>query len=341
MSPRYPRPLRPGDTIAVTAPSSGVEPRHQGRLDFTLNWLRDKGFDVVEGNCLRGGTQVSAPVADRAAEVEAFLTDPRIRAVVPPWGGETAIDLVDLLDYRAIGRAEPTWIVGFSDTSTLLVPLTLRADLATLHGHNLMDTPYELPAGPMHWLDVAALEPGASFTQSGTTSHRQPGWDDWEKDPTPTTMPLTEPTEWRVLHGPDEVSFGGRLIGGCVEVLGPLAGTPYADVGGWVQQQSEGTVVYLEVGGTDAYDACRHLHALRLAGWFERANGVLIGRTRAPDSEYLTHDGAVIDALARLDLPIVAGVDFGHVPPAMAFVNGALAQVRVAGGTGEITQTLG
>lgn len=340
MSPRYPRPLRSGDTIAVTAPSAGVEPRHEGRLDFALNWLRNKGFEVVEGNCLRGGSQVSAPVADRAAELDAFLTDPQIRAVVPPWGGETAIDLVDLLDYEAIRRSEPTWVVGYSDMSTVLLPLTLRAGLATLHGHNLMDTPYESPAGVAHWLETAALEPGASITQRATTHHRVPGWDKWEDDPTPTTMPLTEPTRWRVLHGRTELSFGGRLIGGCVEVLGPVAGTPYGDVRRWATEQSEGTIVYLEVGGTDAYDACRHLHALRLAGWFENANGVLIGRTRAPDSEYLTQDGAVIDALARLDLPIVAGVDFGHVPPAMSLVNGALASVTVADDRGEITQTL-
>ena len=31
-----------------------------------------------------------------------MLVDPGIRAVVPPWGGVTAIDLVDLLDYDAV-----------------------------------------------------------------------------------------------------------------------------------------------------------------------------------------------------------------------------------------------
>ncbi|GAB3585726.1 S66 family peptidase [Calidifontibacter terrae] len=340
MTLRYPRPLRAGDTIAVTAPSAGVEPRHEGRLDFAVGWLRERGFDVVEGNCLRGGTQVSAPVADRAAELNAFLTDSQIRAVIPPWGGETGIDLVDLLDEDAIRRAAPTWLVGFSDLTTLMLPLTLRTGLATLHGSNLMDTPYELPTGLAHWLEVAALDVGATFAQRATTHHRTPGWDKWEEDPTPITMPLTEPTQWRVLHGESSVSFGGRLIGGCVEVLGPLAGTPYADVRSWAGHQTEGTIVYLEVAGTDAYDVCRHLHALRLAGWFERANGVLIGRTRAPDSEYLTQDGAVIDALARLDLPIVAGVDFGHAPPSLSFVNGALASVQVADGRGEISQTL-
>lgn len=38
--------------------------------------------------------------------------DPQIRCVIPPWGGETAIDLVDLLDCEALAAAEPTWLVG-------------------------------------------------------------------------------------------------------------------------------------------------------------------------------------------------------------------------------------
>lgn len=68
-----------------------------------------------------------------------MLTDPRMRAGVPPWGGEGALELLSLLDFDAIGAAEPTWLVGYSDTSTLMLPLTLRTGVATLHAPNLMD----------------------------------------------------------------------------------------------------------------------------------------------------------------------------------------------------------
>ena len=55
---------------------------------------------------------MSAPKEQRAAELTAMLTDPAIRAVVPPWGGELAIDLLDQLDWDALAAAEPTWLVG-------------------------------------------------------------------------------------------------------------------------------------------------------------------------------------------------------------------------------------
>ena len=46
--------------------------------------------------------------------------------------------------------------MGFSDIDTLLVPLTLLTGIATLHGQNLMDTPYAVPDPLWSWRRVAA-----------------------------------------------------------------------------------------------------------------------------------------------------------------------------------------
>ncbi len=116
------------------------------RLDFCVKHLRGLAYDVVLGDCMDGSGVTSAPAPDRAAELTAMLLDPTIRAVVPPWGGELAIDLLPLLDFDAISAAEPTWLVGYSDLTTVMVPLTLRTGIATLHGSNLMDTPTQSPS---------------------------------------------------------------------------------------------------------------------------------------------------------------------------------------------------
>ena len=117
---RYPAPLRPGDRIGVTSPSSGVPDALWGRFTYAVSTLRDRGFDVVVGELNHAPSHVSGPREARAAELMAMLLDPTIRAVVPPWGGETCIDLLDLLDLDAVAAAEPTWCVGFSDTSTCI-----------------------------------------------------------------------------------------------------------------------------------------------------------------------------------------------------------------------------
>ena len=62
---RFPRRLKPGDTIAVTSPSSGVAGRAAQRIDFCIDWLRERGFEVVVGECMDGSGITSAPAHER------------------------------------------------------------------------------------------------------------------------------------------------------------------------------------------------------------------------------------------------------------------------------------
>ncbi|WP_114422787.1 S66 family peptidase [Nocardioides houyundeii] len=337
---RYPSPLRPGDRIGVTSPSSGVPSPLRPRLDVAVDWLRARGYDVQLGECLSGDAgHVSASADRRAAELNAMLLDPAIRAVVPPWGGETAIDLVDRLDWEALAAAEPTWLVGFSDLTTLMLPITLRLGWATLHGANLMDTPYEPPPGLLHWTDVAAAT--GPFAQHASGRYRSGGFDDWETDPTPTAYHLDARGTWEVAGG-GGLDVTGRLVGGCIETVSNLAGTPYGDVAAFGRAHAdEGLIVYLEASDDPALEICRNLHGLRLAGWFDDANAIVIGRTSAPPSGDFTQRAAVLDALGMLDLPIVFDVECGHVPPYLPLVNGAQAHLTVAGTERSLVQTLG
>jgi muramoyltetrapeptide carboxypeptidase len=335
---RFPRPLAPGDRIAVTSPSSGVGDRLRPRIDASITSLRERGYDVVVGECMGDDRIVSAPKELRAAELVAFLTDPAVAAVVPPWGGETAIDLLDQVDWDALRGVEPTWVVGWSDLCSVLLPLTLRSGWATLHGWNLADTAYAAPAGLLHWLDLAAATGEVTQTSPGLT---RDGWDDYVADPGVAEMTLNRPTAWSLLGGGD-AEMSGVLVGGCLEVVSPMAGTPYADVPAFGREHAdEGLLVYLEVCEHGAYDVARALHGLRLAGWLEHANGVLIGRTAAPDAEKMTQHEAVADALGMLDVPVVLDADIGHTQPFLPLVNGASARVTVTDGVGELTQHLG
>jgi muramoyltetrapeptide carboxypeptidase len=331
---RFPAPLQPGDRIGVTATSAGVQGAEADRIRFCVGWLREAGYKVVVGDCMDGAGITSGPAEMRAAELSQMLCDPSIRCVVPPWGGETAIDVVDKLDWDALSAAEPTWLVGFSDLATILLPLTTRLGWATMHGDNLADTPYEPPEGLLRWLDIA----------SGPGPHRQrdsgviADWWRFEEDPKATAWQRVGTGTWS-LHGADSLDVDGRLIGGCIETLCNLAGTPYGDVAEFGRTFAEdGLIVYLEAAGDEAATICRNVHGLRLAGWFDHARAVLIGRTSAPDNPKMTQREAVLDALATVDVPVVFDVEIGHVPPHLPLVNGAVATVTMDGDDHEILQ---
>ncbi|GAA2474301.1 LD-carboxypeptidase [Actinocorallia cavernae] len=338
MTIRYPRPLRPGDRVGVTSPSAGVAEPLRARLDVAVEEIERRGYEMVVGRCMDGSTHVSAPAAARAAELTGMLTDPAVRAVVPPWGGELAIDLMPHLDFEAIGRAEPTWLVGYSDMSTVLAPLTLLTGVATVHANNLMDTPYRVPEGLVSWLDIVAAPQGEPFTQTPPGRHRTGGWDDWTLEPGIGEFTLDGAGGWRRLDGEGDVEVEGRLIGGCIETVAPLAGSRYLDTRRFAG--AEPLLVYVEACEDNALIIARHLHGMRLAGFFDRAAAVLVGRTHAPDAPTLTQDAAVLDALGPLGVPILADVECGHVAPYLPLVNGARGRVVHTAARSEITQTL-
>ena len=276
---RFPAPLRPGDTIGVTSPSSGVQGAAAERIDFCIGWLRDAGYDVVVGECMDGAGITAGPAAARADELTRMLCDPSIRCVLPPWGGETAIDLLHLLDWDALAAAEPTWLVGYSDLSTILLPITTRLGWATLHGDNLADTPYEPLPGLVSWLDIASDVGPHRQRDSGVVA----GWWGFAEDPRATQWKRVGTGSWSLVgEGPLHVS--GRLIGGCVETLCNLAGTPYGDVPAFGRQHADdGLLIYLEAAGDEARraESGRRARAWHVAehGWAAAARA-----TRRPPS---------------------------------------------------------
>jgi muramoyltetrapeptide carboxypeptidase len=339
----YPPPLQTG-TIGVTAPSAGIEPELEPRLQFCVRHAQRLGFDVRLGRCLRSGAIVSAPAVDRARELTDMLLDDEIQAVIPPWGGELLIDLLPLLDFDRLSAAPPKWIVGYSDISTLLLPYTLLTGIATAHGSNFLESPNQVDRALASWRDVLALGAGASFTQQPASLYQLHIFD-WQAQPDVTAFNCTEPAAWQCLRHEDEPGYeviaSGRLVGGCLDVVGFLAGTPYGDLDAFARAFApEGLLVYLEYCDSNTVQYCRMLHHVRMAGWFHRANAILIGRLPVLQLREFMERDALMNALGGLPIPVIYGMDIGHVPPQMMLVNGALAELRFGPGDRSLTQTL-
>jgi muramoyltetrapeptide carboxypeptidase LdcA involved in peptidoglycan recycling len=314
------------------------------RVELTRDFLQGLGFQVEIGECMHTPTHTSGSREHRASELMAMLLDPEIRAVVPPWGGETGIDLLDVLDFEAVARAEPTWCVGYSDTSTWLTPLTLRTGIATIHGQNFMDTLYDPPAGIHRWTEVAAAEPGATVTQHSPGQWRSAGHDDWVAEPGVREYTLDTAGAWRRIDPgarEEPTSVSGRVIAGCVETLSFLAGRGYADIGAFAGVYApEGILHVLDIAEWGAYDICRALHSMRLNGWFDHSNGILVSRTKAPAAPGFSQHDAVVDPLGMLGVPIIAEVECGHVAPYLALLQGAPTTVTLSAEEQSVTQHL-
>jgi muramoyltetrapeptide carboxypeptidase len=340
---KFPKPLRPGDLIVVTAPSSGVTGGALLRLDLVLSHLRHLGYRVIEGQCLRSEHKdATAPKQARAEELWRFLNDPNVAAIFPPWGGELASEILELIDFEQLRGVSPKWLLGYSDISTIHLPLTLIAGWATAHGSNMMDlAPTQTDPLTSAVLQVLASDFSQPVVQASSTMF-QKQWIDFAVQ-ADAPLNLTEKTCWKRLDGAtSSLHLEGHLIGGCLDTIAGLAGTQYGDVPSFIQRAgSRGAIVYLENVEMSPTGLVRALLSLRRHGWFDGLAGVLMGRNAAPEPaspDNLGYVEALQAVLADLPCPVVYDVDIGHQPPQFTLINGALASLTFENCGGLITQ---
>ena len=323
-------------TIGITAPSSGVGKEQHNLLEQAIARQQQDGFRIETGET--AWTQElakSAPAKKRAGEFMDMMNNPEIDIIFPPWGGELLIETLEYLDFT---KMQPKWLLGYSDLSVLLLAITLKTGIATAHGTNIVDLRGEKSDETTgQWLSVLKTRAGETVTQS-SSSHFQKEWN--HSDPSPVVFHLTEPTRWRTVSGADE-TFSGRLLGGCIDVIRHLVGTPYGEVQAFRGEHIPGEQVvwYLENCEMSVVDLKRSLTGMKYAGWFENCAGILFGRSAANEPvEGYTVEKMYQDLSEDLDLPIAFDIDLGHVPPQIIFVNGAYAEIQVADGKGTVTQ---
>ena len=348
---RYPAPLKPGATIAISAISSGVDAPLHPRLDKILQQLRERGFNIIEGANLRNNTgYVSASSKARAEEFMAFATDPEIAAIIPPYGGELAIEILPLIDFDKLTSLPPKWIVGYSDISTLTTAITTRCNWATVHSACLMELLSEQP-DPLTNATLSHLEQEemANFTQLAS-HHYQNYFPDWQKNPY-CVFDLQQPTQWQNLKT-NSLQIGtqtimrGRLIGGCLDTLVHLFGTPYFDLEAFKKQyQSDGVILYLENVELSLMSLKRALCSMEFKQVFTGLNGLILGRSSGPADPKgaVNYQQIIGDFFKDKDFPVIFDADIGHFPPNMTLVNGSLANVSLSpesGNGGTVIQSL-
>ncbi|SHJ10735.1 Muramoyltetrapeptide carboxypeptidase LdcA (peptidoglycan recycling) [Geosporobacter subterraneus DSM 17957] len=337
---KYPKPYKKGELIGICTPSSGVTGPFENKLAYGIQQMAALGYPSKETSLVRKQHKAaSGPAEIRALEFMELYTDPAVKAIIPPWGGELLIDILPYLDFEVLNTLPPKWIMGFSDTSTLLFVMTLKLNMATAHGPNFMDfSNTAVHESVFRALDILGTEPGESFEQHSLT-HYQKEW----LAVTETEFPpynLTEKVEWKALGGSKEANFGGRLIGGCLDVLCKLIGTPYAPVEAYLEQfEEEGIIWYLESCEMKASDIYRTLWQMKQCGWFKNCRGVLYGRVEGyEDTQDLTYVDALQAAFGALSIPVLYDADIGHMPPQLTFINGAQAKVYYTEGKAKILQ---
>lgn len=116
MNMMTPARLQKGDTIAILATArKNIDDNLKPALDLLHNW----GLEAVIGSSIGlDDNQLAGTDAQRAADFQAQLDNPNIKAIWCVRGGYGTIRMIDLLDFTRF-KENPKWIIGFSDVTVL------------------------------------------------------------------------------------------------------------------------------------------------------------------------------------------------------------------------------
>jgi muramoyltetrapeptide carboxypeptidase LdcA involved in peptidoglycan recycling len=246
--------LQKGDAIGICAPSGGaLGDVLSTRLDIATKNVKALGYNVIETASVRSEARlISADSMTRAAEFMSLYESPDVAAIIPPWGGEFLMDILPLLDFEKIVAMPTKWVCGYSDITTLSFPLTLLSDVGTIHGSNFLNMGYQ----KIHEADLRAFEVMSNTKTSQKSWDTWGGWTSWD-DFSQEVYTLNNPSQWKSLQDDKSVTFSGRIIGGCMDVLCKLLGTRFAPIETFLEKyKNDGfiwTLESCEIASPDIY----------------------------------------------------------------------------------------
>ncbi|MFV8751717.1 S66 peptidase family protein [Nannocystaceae bacterium ST9] len=267
-------------SIHVIAASGPVD---EDRLRRSLAHLRRRcpTPTLADNLALREG-YFAGDDARRLRALDLALRDDRAEVVWAARGGYGVTRLLDRLDPAPL-RERAKLLVGFSDVTALLCWAWVTCELASIHGPVVA----QLAELPEH--------------------DRQRLWTLLDHE---LPEPLIAEDDASVLNGG---RVEGRLIAGNLEVLRSLIGTPFLP-------GLDGAILAIEEVGERPYRIDRALTQLLASGALRGVRGVAVGqlhRCSEPEgggSQGWSAREVVEERLARLGVPVVIGLPFGHAP---------------------------
>lgn len=252
--------------------------------------------------------------ADRLADLNGALRDPRIDAIWCIRGGFGATRILDEVDWEALAR-RPRPLIGYSDITALLAAATRRAGVVAFHAPTARAA---MPAfSRRHFVRVlASAEPAGRL----------------EPLPPPADVLLPHVNRVVTLRGG---AAEGPLAGGNLTLLQCLVGTPFFP-------DLDDAILCLEDVNEDLYRIDRMLAHLRMVGALARLKAVAVGRFT--ELKRHTGDGAfglgevLGHYLLPLGVPVAYGLPFGHIDDQWTLPLGVRARLDADAGSLELLE---
>ena len=277
--------LKSGDKIGLAAPGS----RFNGNISRVVEIFESWGLVPVVGrNALNRYFDYAGSDDERAEDLQNFVDDPEIKAIICLRGGYGCMRLSELVDFATMTKA-PKWLVGFSDITVFHSVLNCRLGVESIHA----EMPLNFPS---------------SGENESTISLKQALFGKFDKI-------FVQSRDLNILNIPGKAS--GRLIGGNLSVLQSIAGTSFDVV-------SEGCVLFLEDVCEAPYRIDRMMLNLKYSGKLSQLSAVIAGSFTDCESEKFgkSVNEIIVEHVCDLNIPVLLDFPAGHSQPNTAMYFG-------------------
>jgi len=288
--PLIPPSLKKGDKIAITCPAKKLP----APMTDAINLLDSWGLEVVLGETVEASYHQFAGDDDlRARDLQRFVDDDDIKAIIAARGGYGTIRMIDKVNFNQLLRA-PKWLVGFSDITVLHTHLFANYQLQTIHGQ----MPVNIPDASAHSLATLKKALFGEELVYNIASH-----------------PLNRPGRGK-----------GILIGGNLSLLVAVSGS-VSDI------DYTGKILFIEDVGEYLYSIDRMLRCLKRAGKLEHLAGLIVGGfTDIKDNTIpfgQTVPEIITEIIHEYNYPVCFDFPAGHIPDNCALVMGKTMRLDV------------
>lgn len=309
---RVPKLLKEGATIAVVAPSEPLSAIAPENIEIGIKNLREMGFFI------KFTPNVNIPLTHpqsaklRAKDIMDMISSESVDCIMAAIGGYSSLEVLSYLDFNKIALVDKPFI-GFSDITIFNMVFYKYANLINFYGPTFaIFCQKQLP----EFTKRSFLEMLCSNSQCEVSFSKVYADDLWYTNNNGIR-------EWKInkgWYGYNLSKFSGQIIGGNLETLLALAGTPY------FPSDSENVLFLEEARGKSSIVIRREIQQLKLMGIISKVKALVFGRFWGWEQEEQEIFFAQLmeNMLYDFSKPVIVNLDFGHSDPMLTIPIGGI-----------------
>ncbi|WP_316755023.1 LD-carboxypeptidase [Pedobacter aquatilis] len=282
--------LKKGDKIAIVCAAKKL-PKP---IDYAISVLKSWGLDVIIGRSVYAEAhQFAGDDVLRVADIQFFLDDPEIKAIISGRGGYGTVRIIDELDFTRF-KENPKWVIGFSDITVLLSHIFAELQIQSMHAQ----MPYTFEEATPE--SLVSLQK-ALFGEKQVFQYQ---------------------SEFNNHAG----HCRGLLIGGNLTLLCMVQGSVS-------EMDFDNKILFLEDVGEHEFSIDRMMRMLKRAGKLAKLKGLIIGAFNEIEIEKIpfgqSADEVIWDIVKEYDYPVCFNFPSGHIDNNLTMVVGAEVELKV------------